>query len=140
MEEKKTSERAAIEIIGTGSLFNTSKAIKAYINPKNASQVSYMVGKHIRQAIYNAEARFNVLFAMEATKIPNSETESQLGGNTLERSHNLRRDNVTSPPSKTWWQEMVEEDPHNQPWHGLALGSMPPDERATVSSGLASRI
>lgn len=133
--EIKTLESATTETIGTGSLFNTLEATKTCNTRKNASKVSYTADRHIPKAICDAEAKLSVLVAMESTKNAGVETKSQLSADTLDGSHYPHRQNVTSPQSKTWVQEWVEEDPHNQPWHGLALDGMLPYERATASGG-----
>ena len=131
--ENKASEGAATGAIGIGSQFNTSKAIRTHGNQNKASRVSHTVSKHIHKAIRDAESKLNVSFPAEGTKPVNEETEYHTSDSTPNRSCKGSRENVTSIPRKVWVQEWTKENPHNQPWHGLALSGLLPDARSCKS-------
>jgi hypothetical protein len=131
--ENKASARVASRAIGTGSQFNSSKAMITRGNCNKAPQVPYTISKHIYEAIRDAESKLNLSSPAEGTNLANKEYEHNPSDSMKNRPCNVSREDETHLPRQVWMQQWTKEDSQNQPWHGLAMDGMAPDARSCKS-------
>src|SRR5271156_2476252 len=96
--ENKASARVASRAIGTGSQFNSSKAMITRGNYNKAPQVPYTISKHIYEAIRDAESKLNLSSPAEGTNLANKEYEHNPSDSMKNRPCNVSRENETHLP------------------------------------------